>query len=123
MKLLIVVLYFYSHIDIQCELQFTTGQRNSTQLIFNDYTYVKNATTLSRITWKCSRKVIIHYSTKLSISNACASLARHVVLSMFIHQIFSPNDRSFLGQPKVSCKSGDRHCQRRTENRQCQRRS
>lgn len=55
----ILLIHLFYFLDVPCDLQFARGQRNSIQLIYNDYTYVKNAVTLNRTTWKCSRKVII----------------------------------------------------------------
>lgn len=55
-------IFFFSHTFLE-PLQFTTGQRGCLQLLFNQYAYVKNAITGTRIIWKCSRKVFLCDST------------------------------------------------------------
>ncbi|XP_031625136.1 modifier of mdg4-like isoform X10 [Contarinia nasturtii] len=43
-------------LDIDQNFTFTTGQRGCQQLVYQQYTYVKNSVTRLRTIWKCSRK-------------------------------------------------------------------
>lgn len=70
---LFLYLFFFSppfRLDLITDFTFSTGQRGCEQLVFRDYTFVKNSMNGLRTIWKCSRKVSLFCYSFFSMSNS-----------------------------------------------------